>query len=115
MSKKKQKETSVPERAETPRAAIRAALLGRPLTAREISARTSLREKDVPPHLEHLERSLRREGERLVVEPARCLACGFEFKARGRMTTPGSCPECRSERIAPPAFRVELKSDGGAR
>lgn len=108
MSKQK-KETSVPERGETPRAAIRAALLGRPLTAREISVRASLREKDVAEHLEHLERSLRREGERLIVEPAKCLACGFEFKSRGRMTTPGSCPECRSERIAPPSFRIEAK------
>lgn len=107
MSKKK--ETTVPERGETPRAAIRAALLGRPLTAREISVRVSLREKDVAEHLEHLERSLRREGERMIVEPAKCLACGFEFKSRGRMTTPGSCPECRSERIAPPSFRIEAK------
>lgn len=105
MSKKK--ETTVPERADTPRAAIRAALLGRALTAHEISGRTSLREKDVAEHLEHLERSLRREGERLIIEPARCLACEFVFKSRSRLTTPGSCPECRSERIAPPAFRIE--------
>ena len=94
----KKPEPAVPERAETPRAAIHAALLGRARTARELSARTSLREKDVAEHLEHLERSVRREGGRLVVEPAKCLACGFVFNARS------------SERIAPPAFRIETKS-----
>lgn len=98
---------TAPERAETPRASIREALLGRALTARELSARTSLREKDVTEHLEHLERSVRREGDRLIIEPAKCLGCGFVFKARSRFTAPGSCPECRSERITPPAFRIE--------
>ena len=106
----KKTEKAPPERSETPRAAIRAALLGPALTAREISVRTSLREKDVATHLEHLERSLRHDGERLVIEPAKCLACDFVFKTRERLTTPGSCPKCRSERIAPPAFRVETKS-----
>lgn len=94
------------ERADTPRAAIRAELEGHARTARELSARTSLKEKDVVAHLEHLEKSVRREGQRLVIEPAKCLACGFAFEKRARFTTPGSCPECRSERIAPPAFRI---------
>ena len=61
-------------------------------------------------HLEHLERSLRRDGERLIVEPATCLACAFVFKSRQKLSTPGSCPKCRSERVAPPAFRVAGKS-----
>jgi predicted Zn-ribbon and HTH transcriptional regulator len=100
-------EPTVPERGTTARAALLDALLGGALTAREISARAGMREKDVPEHLEHLERSLRREGRRLIVTPARCLACSFVFKSRSRFTTPGSCPECRSERVAPPAFRVE--------
>lgn len=104
---KKTTETSVPERGATQRSAVREALLGRALTPREISSRASIREKDVAEHLEHLDRSLRRQGERLIVEPARCLACGAEIGGRGRFTTPSRCPECRSERVAPPAFRVE--------
>lgn len=101
---------TVPERGATARAAIREALLGHALTAREISARVSLREKEIADHLEHLARSLERDGERLIVEPARCLACEHVFADRGRLTTPGRCPACRSERIAPVAFRVEEKS-----
>jgi len=104
---KKKKETTPPARSETPRAAIREALAGPPLTVREISARVGQREKEVLGHLEHLERSVRRDGERLEIEPARCLACGFAFRQRARFTTPGSCPECRSERISAPAFRIE--------
>jgi predicted Zn-ribbon and HTH transcriptional regulator len=102
----KKGETSVPARAATARTTLHDALLGGALTAREISTRTGMREKDVAEHLEHLERSLKPKGERLVIEPARCLACGFVFKTRTRFSTPGSCPECRSERVAPPAFRV---------
>jgi len=103
----KKGEVEVPERGETLRAALREALLGRALTPREISARTSMREKDVAEHLVHLEKSLRKQGERLRVEPARCLACENEIGGRGRFTTPGRCPRCRSERVAPPAFKVE--------
>ena len=45
----------------------------------------------------------------LIVEPAKCLACEFVFRSREKLTTPGSCPKCRSERVAPPAFRVAAK------
>ena len=41
-------------------------------------ALVSIREKDV----EHIERSLARTGERLVVEPAVCQECGFGFEKR---------------------------------
>ena len=102
----KKRETTVPERTATPRSALHEALLGRALTAREISSRTGMSEKDVAEHLEHLARSAARRGERLIVEPAKCLACDFVFKTRGRLSTPGRCPECQSERIAPPAFRL---------
>lgn len=77
-----------------------------PLTARELSARVRIREKDVVPHLEHLEKSVRRSKRRLVIEPAECLQCGFRFEGRRRFKKPGACPRCRSERIEPPVFRL---------
>jgi predicted Zn-ribbon and HTH transcriptional regulator len=97
---------SPPERAETVREAIRRALLAGPATARDLSAEVGVREKDVAEHLAHLARSLPRRGERLVVEPASCIACGYAFTDRTRLTRPGACPRCRSTRIDPPAFRV---------
>jgi predicted Zn-ribbon and HTH transcriptional regulator len=71
-----------------------------------LSARASVREKEIAEHLSHLSRSLKAQGEHLEVEPAQCLACGFRFKKRDKLTTPGACPVCRSERVQPPAFRI---------
>ena len=96
-----------PPRGETVREALRTALLDGPATARDLSASVGLREKDVADHLEHLRRSLAHRGERLVVEPAVCLACGHAFRERQRLARPGACPSCRSTRIDPPTFRIE--------
>ena len=95
------------ERSRTVREAIRDELLRGSATARDLSERVSIREKDVAGHLEHLEKSLRARGERLVVEPASCIACGYAFERRARLTRPGSCPDCGSTRIDPPAFRIQ--------
>ena len=95
------------ERTRTIREAIREELLRGAATARELSERVSIREKDVADHLAHLEKSLRARGERLIVEPATCIACGYTFAGRSRLTRPGSCPDCCSTRIDPPAFRIE--------
>jgi transcriptional regulator len=75
-------------------------------TAKELSAAVGISEKDVAEHLGHLERSLKPEGLRLEVAPAECLACGYVFRERTRLTRPGACPKCRSTRIDPPAFRI---------
>ena len=97
------------DRAETPRHALRQALAEQPLTAHELSARVSIREKDVAHHLEHLARSLVREGEKLVVDPAVCEDCGFVFKKRERLDSPSRCPVCKSERIRSPRFSIEKR------
>jgi transcriptional regulator len=79
------------------------------VTAKDLSTEVGIPEKDVPEHLSHLERSLRKDGERFVIVPASCLSCGFSFSQRTRLSTPGRCPECASERIEPPHFTVELR------
>jgi predicted Zn-ribbon and HTH transcriptional regulator len=95
---------------------LRAALTdSEPKTLKELSAELSQSEKDLVPALEKLRRTLERSSgqrrpdpgkqrEELGVEPARCIACGFEFEARERLGKPGRCPACRSERIDPPRF-----------
>lgn len=97
------------DRPTTLRQALLEELLAGPATARDLSRRVGLREHDVPEHLRHLERSVRRSGQRLAVEPPACLACGFVFANRGthRYTRPGRCPECHGRRITLPVFRVE--------
>lgn len=96
-----------PERHTTAREALLAVLRAGTSTMRELSQRARLPERDVAEHLPHLERSLRAHGERLVVEPSRCLACDFDFSRRARFAPPSRCPACKSERISPPRFRVE--------
>jgi transcriptional regulator len=94
------------ERRETIRAALQKALLDEPLTALEISTRVGISEKEVAEHLEHLRKSLKARGQKLEVTPAECVACGFSFATRTRLTKPGRCPECSAERVSPPMFRV---------
>lgn len=95
------------ERLLTQREALREALVvGEPRTARELSVALSMREREVLEHLEHLERTLQQSAQRLAVEPARCLACGFAFEERARLGKPGRCPRCRATRITHPRFRI---------
>jgi predicted Zn-ribbon and HTH transcriptional regulator len=97
------------ERVETIRAAIAAEIRGAPLSARELSERLGVSEREIGPHMQHLARSVRARGERLVLEPPRCLGCGFVFEDRGRPTKPGRCPDCRATRIAPPRFSIATR------
>jgi putative phosphoesterase len=91
-------------RSETVRASILSELRAGPLTALELSGRVGLREKEIFAHLEHIARSLRGRGQRLEVEPSRCLDCDFVFRKRDRLSAPGRCPKCQSERITAPRF-----------
>jgi len=107
MTRSRARKEPVPaERAETLRQRIRALLAGPPLSLKEISGEVRISEKDVLGHLEHLERSLHRQGCSLVVEPAECGRCGFVFTKRERLKKPGRCPVCRGEVIHEPLFSV---------
>jgi transcriptional regulator len=96
-----------PARRETIRDALRRALSRAPMTLRELSAEVSVSERDLPEHLEHLEKSLRAEGSRLVIAPPRCRKCGFVFRERARLTRPSKCPRCRGTHIASPQASIE--------
>jgi predicted Zn-ribbon and HTH transcriptional regulator len=96
-----------PARDETPRARIASVLREELVTARELSQRVGISEKDVTEHLQHLARSVRGRGEQMVVSPAGCLGCGFAFSGRDRFTKPGRCPRCRGTHISPPRFALD--------
>ena len=96
-----------PERGETERRRILLLVSERPLSAKEISAGARIPEKEVCAHLDHLKRTVRREGRRIVVTPAECLACGFVFRKRERFARPGRCPVCRGESVSEPLYFVE--------
>lgn len=74
--------------------------------AKDLSQEIGISEKEVYGHLPHIAKSLPRQGKKLKTRPARCIACGYEFKSRERLTPPGRCPLCKSERIENPGFSV---------
>ncbi|HEY0708896.1 MAG TPA: transcriptional regulator [Polyangia bacterium] len=96
--------------AETRRNRLRVLLTAGPKTARALSEEAGLPEKEVLTHLTHLARSGGPRGEPLEIAPARCLACGFVFATRDRLTRPGRCPDCRASRIAPPSFQIATRA-----
>ena len=108
---RKLRPSELAERHTTIRSALREALRAGPLGAHELSARVGISEKDVAGHLEHLARSLRQGGERLVVDPARCLGCGFAFKERTRLSKPSRCPLCKGQRLEPAHFSIRATGD----
>lgn len=106
------KERSPGPRSQSARDALREALdVEEALSLAELSAAARVSERDLPSHLQHLTKTLKREGRSLEVFPARCLSCGFLFEGRSRYTRPGKCPECRGRRISQPRFRAP--SGGG--
>ncbi len=76
------------------------------MTALAISQAVRVSEKDVYRHLEHIQKSVAGQGRKLSVAACSCLACGFIFADRRRLTRPGRCPRCRESRIDHPVFRI---------
>jgi len=98
------------EKMSTLRKKIGEALERDSLDLREISKLFGIKEKEVLDHLTHIEKSAHHRG--FTVEPASCQQCGFSFKKRARLSTPGRCPLCKSGRISPPRFRINNVSLG---
>ncbi len=73
---------------------------------RELSQELHQSEKELYAHLEHIERTLKSGGKRLVIEPAVCLSCGFLFEHRTRPQPPGHCPQCKKTRIRRPRYTI---------
>ncbi|MBP1694895.1 MAG: transcriptional regulator containing an domain fused to a Zn-ribbon-like protein [Deltaproteobacteria bacterium] len=74
------------------------------LHLQEISKLFGIKEREILDHLQHIAKSV--HPKRLIVEAAYCKQCGFAFKKRTRLNTPGRCPVCKSESISPPRFKI---------
>ncbi|HDK81739.1 MAG TPA: transcriptional regulator [Nitrospirae bacterium] len=105
--RKKPKKTPVPaERYETVRQEMITVLKGQTLSAKGISSMVRASEKEVYAHLEHIQKTLKKEHD-LIITPAECRKCGFTFKKRDRLKKPGKCPACREESIQEPLFSIK--------
>ena len=56
--------------------------------------------------LRHIAHSVRAAGRRLIVRPAQCDGCDFEFRSTA-YHPPGRCPSCRDRRISGPWLRID--------
>jgi transcriptional regulator len=90
----------------TRRKAIQDLLAAEPRTASSLARDLQLRRGEVEAELRHMIRSARAAGHRILVEPARCKACGFTF-GEEKLTKPGKCPECRSTWLFEPLLKIE--------
>lgn len=70
--------------------------------ARELGLKRAQIEDD----LRHVIRSARAAGHQVIVEPARCKACGFTF-SEDKLVKPGKCPVCRSTWLFEPMVSVK--------
>jgi len=86
-----------------------------PGDARMLSALLGIREKEVYPHLEHIQRSLKARGKRLHVTPYYCRLCRFAFKNRAKLHPPGRCPQCKQGSIEPALFSVKGSRGRGSK
>jgi transcriptional regulator len=90
----------------TRRKAIQDLLAAEPRTASSLARDLQLRRGEVEAELRHMIRSARAAGHRILIEPARCKACGFTF-GEEKLTKPGKCPACRSTWLFEPLLKIE--------
>jgi hypothetical protein len=57
-------------------------------------------------HVEHIAQSLAGTDEELLVAPPECQDCGFD-EFDDLTNRPSRCPECKSENVSDPVFRIE--------
>jgi transcriptional regulator len=106
---KKRKEPVPAEATSTLRQTLADELRMGPTGFDELRREYRLSARRLEDELGHLARSLEHTGETLVIDPARCRACDFEFTVDRKRPThaPGRCPKCKRERIAAPRFSIE--------
>ena len=74
-------------------------------TLHELSAEMHLSVKEVLHHLTHVQKSIH-PPLRFVLDPARCLQCGFVFKERRKLSPPSKCPKCKDTHLQDPRYGV---------
>lgn len=80
-------------------------LLDKKLSVSEIARAVHEEPKEVIDALTHLAKSSKHGDYELVMDPAECRKCGFEFNTE-KFSRPGKCPKCRSTWIYEPLIGV---------
>jgi hypothetical protein len=80
-------------------------LSSEPRTVSSLARELGLSRGDVEDDLRHMIRSARAAGHEVVIEPARCRACGYVF-GEDKLSKPSRCPACKSTWLFEPLVRV---------
>jgi predicted Zn-ribbon and HTH transcriptional regulator len=81
-----------------------------PLTVRQIATQLRVHPADVEDDLVHLEKSLAHSDQKLVVHPAVCRKCGFEF-GPDKLRKPSRCPVCKASWLTEPEIEIRTKGE----
>jgi predicted Zn-ribbon and HTH transcriptional regulator len=77
-----------------------------PLSASGLAREFEIRTPEALDHVRHVARSLAPTEEELLVAPPACRDCGFD-EFDDPANRPSRCPECKSEALTDPVFRIE--------
>jgi predicted Zn-ribbon and HTH transcriptional regulator len=86
----------------TSRERIAELIKNRDMSPQEIAKIMEVKEATIIEDLKHIRKS-GKYGELLIL-PARCLKCGYEFDAK--IKVPKRCPKCKSTWIEEPRFMI---------
>lgn len=93
------------EASRTTRERITDRLREEPLAASALAREFDVTASDAITHVQHIARSLEPTDEELLVAPPECGDCGFDG-FDDLLNLPSRCPECKSENVSEPTFRV---------
>lgn len=75
------------------------------MTAGTLAREFDVTASDALGHVRHVARSLEATDEQLLVAPPECEDCGFtDFD--DLVNRPTRCPDCKSEAVVEPAFKI---------
>jgi predicted Zn-ribbon and HTH transcriptional regulator len=94
------------EAEETTRQRVADRLREQPLQAGAIANEFDITTSEALSHVEHISKSLESGPEQLLVAPPECQECGFD-EFDDLVNRPSRCPDCKSESVEEPLFRVE--------
>lgn len=101
----------MPAQRQTIRQQIAESLTGTLLSAHQLAGMLGIREREAEEHLTHIVKTVARDRtKQFVIDPANCVACGYVFRGRTKLTTPSRCPKCKSEGVSPPRFGIQTRT-----
>lgn len=84
-------------------------LQNNPLGITDIARHMGVPPKEIEDDIEHLMKTLKHSGYRLLITPAKCKKCGFTFH-KDKFHRPGKCPQCHGTWINEPLFEIRAGS-----